>query len=552
MLISFQLKDTKNNHFILPLISKIGQFLCVERKNQTGILQRFIDPAGAGTHNSQIRAICTPKMCVLERRKTKQDLNDSRFGLYERAVTFEGPEVYSCSLPIRGTALPGQLRKICNKVLNDISQASITVKKKLDRKEDKRMVLNLKVDCKERIWVLYSSSIRSLPGTSKFISDIPSDESLIRIGPKGPLNIQNVITFSPSIKLCQNANHDPSIVISNKKTYDSCPSCAEIDVGDNFQPVPYKTIISHFEQVMKTSRVSPSWPPHAEIVKSAGGVGFGTACASDGNNKDIAIPPVIRHLHPRLTLDGYRQYRSDPLFLHRKCEVCESCFLAYAQLVSTSFQITRPIQMDTELERLKFSAGDDALGTNRYMSTAAAKSENNMARRGTREKVASSFGDLFLDCPSLPPAIVNPPLVKLESDPKKFMPLPYEVIESPHQPLMHLLNMQKTLQKRKPKAKKVPKKAQNPYAAPIKFVDSPKSLKMRKKSGKGGNNRKESGSFSSPHASVEEIINEIKVGKQQANQTMPSITYEKEIDSLGIELLSSVATQLQACASKVT
>lgn len=43
-----------------------------------------------GTHNSMIRAIWSPKVCLMERRANVRHIFDRRFGLYERAVTYEG------------------------------------------------------------------------------------------------------------------------------------------------------------------------------------------------------------------------------------------------------------------------------------------------------------------------------------------------------------------------------------------------------------------------------------------------------------------------------
>jgi hypothetical protein len=45
----------------------LRDFLHHGKHNKSGILQRFIAPHG-GTHNSTIRAVWTPKMCILERR----------------------------------------------------------------------------------------------------------------------------------------------------------------------------------------------------------------------------------------------------------------------------------------------------------------------------------------------------------------------------------------------------------------------------------------------------------------------------------------------------
>ncbi len=42
-----------------------------------------------------IRAIWSPKVCLLERRVNVRKLMDERFSMYERAVTFEGEEFHS-------------------------------------------------------------------------------------------------------------------------------------------------------------------------------------------------------------------------------------------------------------------------------------------------------------------------------------------------------------------------------------------------------------------------------------------------------------------------
>jgi hypothetical protein len=51
--------------------------------------------------------------------------------------------------------------------------------------------------------------------------------------------------------------------------------------------------------------------------------------------EDVLIPPVLRHLHPRLTASVFKRYRRDPLFLFKQSPVCEECFLVYAELAST-------------------------------------------------------------------------------------------------------------------------------------------------------------------------------------------------------------------------
>jgi len=128
----------------------LHDFLQHGRQNKSGILQRFIAPHGGGNHNSQIRAIWTPKLCVLERRRTKQDLHDTRFALYERCITFDGPDVHSISVPLRGSVLSGRVETICNEIVRHI--AEVSAENTHERSGDDsflgvaRMVVNFKVD----------------------------------------------------------------------------------------------------------------------------------------------------------------------------------------------------------------------------------------------------------------------------------------------------------------------------------------------------------------------------------------------------------------------
>lgn len=123
----------------------LHKFLQHGRNNKSGILQRFIAPHGGGTHNSQIRAIWTPKLCVLERRRTKQNLHDTRFAPYERCITFDGPDVHSVSVPLRGCVLSGRVENICNEIVRHIADVSSDNTTKGDTSFTNKMVVNFKV-----------------------------------------------------------------------------------------------------------------------------------------------------------------------------------------------------------------------------------------------------------------------------------------------------------------------------------------------------------------------------------------------------------------------
>jgi hypothetical protein len=115
----------------------LHDFLYNRFKQKSGVLQRFIEPQG--THNSMVRAIWSPKVCLLERRVNNHQLQDIRFGLYERAVTYEGPDYLSEAAPLRGEILPSALQSLCDTVVSHISEVSF------QKQQIARMVLNFKV-----------------------------------------------------------------------------------------------------------------------------------------------------------------------------------------------------------------------------------------------------------------------------------------------------------------------------------------------------------------------------------------------------------------------
>ncbi|KAL7469141.1 hypothetical protein ACHAXS_009393 [Conticribra weissflogii] len=411
--------------------TSLREFLKQRRNDKSGILQRFIAPHGGGQHNSQIRAIWTPKLCILERRRTKQNLHDKRFALYERAITFDGPDVHSLSMPLRGTVLGGKIEKICDEIVQHISQVSAQttltdnqVGRYSCANEVTRMIVNFKVDGNGKIWILWSNSIRLNRGYKVGRKSIESTISAFTQTRNAtePLNLDTLVKIPSSVKLTQSANHDAQLNIDNKLMTATCPSCNKSDCDDYFQHIPFKTVIQHFEKTMEMlkskneSHPSVKWPPEDRFLKAAGNVGFGALAAqligcSVKNEETFVIPPVLRQIQPNLRARGYQMYRSDPLFLSKTCRVCEDCFLAYANLTTTSFIMTPPVDpLASDNECKQFGN----IPTSRVSSLKSGrKCEQENTEHGTK-KVESTGASCttcidFGDAPELPPAILEPP-----------------------------------------------------------------------------------------------------------------------------------------------
>jgi hypothetical protein len=320
----------------------LNKFLYNHRKEVNGILQRFLDPKT--THNEVIRAIWSPKLCLLERAENIHQLHDQRYGLYEKCVVYEGPDYYYRSSPLRGPVLSGQIQKLCEAITSHINEVTY------GQKQISRIVLTFKVDSRDKLWLLYSTSIRCLD----MLEFQPLGSQIETAVTRNLLNIDRVIQIPEKVTLNPFKTYEKIV----PKVLKSCISCTKETVEELRHPVTYKSVIKHYEHVLFLLKSSISlkhsnrkegtiaWPPDPEIVNAAGGVGF---CGITDNGatddkprkrtdhirykplKDVQIPPIIASLHPKLTTDTYSRCKDDPLFLNKSVSVCESCYLVYAE-----------------------------------------------------------------------------------------------------------------------------------------------------------------------------------------------------------------------------
>ena len=317
--------------------------------------------------------------------------------MFERAITFDGPDVHSVPLPLRGSVLSGRIEKICNEIVRHVTE--VTADASNTDLGVGRMVVNFKVDGNGKIWILWTDSIRL---ESKHSADSTSSQ---------PINMNTVVKLPSATKLTQIPSHDTALKLENKLPMAKCPSCGKCDTNENFQDVSYNTVISHFEKAMDMFRSVPEsnpskiWPPEKRFVKAAGTVGFGTANKQVKPNEALVIPPVLRQCHPKLQVRGYQMYRNDPLFLQKTCNVCEDCFLAYAKLRESLYLMVPPASLpkddfhyDVSVEMCKVENSKD---------TVKRASDKRMKESTIDQFDFKDFGK----APEMPPAILEPPQV---------------------------------------------------------------------------------------------------------------------------------------------
>ncbi|KAF1775582.1 hypothetical protein GQ600_3854 [Phytophthora cactorum] len=329
-----------------------------------GILQQFTLPKGA--RNSTLRAIWSPKLCLLERRVNVHAVHDARFTVYERGVTFEegcGAEALSRPEPVRGSMLPGMVQQLCERVVDHVTRVSY------HKFRIARMVLRLQVDADDRLWLLWSSSLRLQPPLAATTSDMPIGEPSIR-----PLDIVSdakvpMFAFAQGSgggQVSLSSTMSPEVDEEPRPGQTRCASCAQVVAHRALLPTTYKAVLAHFQHVLKFLRervneqnqVAIEWPPHERVVQQAGGVGFGILrylktvnsssddtslpSASSGmkawQGRELLVPPVIRFMHPTLRPEDFTRHRQDPIFLHKTVGVCEHCCLVYSDYATASLE----------------------------------------------------------------------------------------------------------------------------------------------------------------------------------------------------------------------
>ncbi|CEG36793.1 uncharacterized protein PHALS_04052 [Plasmopara halstedii] len=326
-----------------------------------GILQQFLVPKGG--HHSTLKAIWSPKLCLLERRENVHTLHDARFNVYERGVTFEeggGVDSLSRPDPVRGSILPGMVQQLCERVVDYVSRVSY------HKYRIARMVLRLQLDADDRLWLLWCSSMRLQSPLTAVAS-----ASAINIRPLDIVSDAKVssLTFAQAFDNRSRFRSSAKFLEANDELCSGqsrCASCAQVVAQRALFPTTYRAVLAHFQYVLKFSdqcidgdkRTSLEWPPNEQVVQQAGGVGFGICHhlkMTKSNNsvpgltkvrrggkqwqkRELIIPPVIRYIHPALLPEDYARLRQDPIFLHKTVGVCEHCCLVYADYTTASLE----------------------------------------------------------------------------------------------------------------------------------------------------------------------------------------------------------------------
>lgn len=320
----------------------LKDFLFNRQKEHNGIIQKFIDPKGKS--NAIIRAIWSPKLCLLEQRVNLKPINDGRYDIYERSVTYEGAEHQSMNAPVRGIYLPSRLQTICDSIVDHVMRTSS------QHYRISRMVLNFKLDHNNKLWLLWCSSMR-----------LAADKYAVK--KPFPVNISGDITVPDKYKdtVFRSSNLSSTFF---KEKYFICPGSGEIvEATDSFE-ISYKTIISSWEDARRKIRAefvrsksamssspapmsrtlapgvaspcaSPSLSKTGKSGKSS--LGKGPPSPSHGEDgEDSVIPPLLKVIDKDLTVERYKRLLGSAEFLSQKVRVSYPTYMKYTKSVVES------------------------------------------------------------------------------------------------------------------------------------------------------------------------------------------------------------------------
>lgn len=266
-----------------------------QRQKGDGILQRFLEPSEG--RNNMTRALWSPKVCLLERRVNRLALNDCRYDMYERAVTFEGHDFHSELTPVRGSSLASKVHEIADSIVQHV--AAVTN----DRIKISRLALNFKVDHKDRMNLLFASSVR-----------LSSSQLLGGSLNQKPLEVNTVLKVPDFVQRAQTMSYVAPAVL--QKTC-ACPTCEDKVEREQLFELSYKVMIEYEEQRRRAKKNKTE----------LGGEAVNVDEPSDVNE---AVPETLRKLHPRLVSQEYLTLRNEFAFLYKTVDVCESCYLRFS------------------------------------------------------------------------------------------------------------------------------------------------------------------------------------------------------------------------------
>ena len=351
-------------------LKKFDEFLKNKFSYEDGILQKFEDPKG--DFNSTFRLTWSPKLCLFEKCTNIKKITDTKYDIYERAVTYDGEEFQTKTEPLKGSNLPDRIEKIGMSIANHVSNIT------LEKIKIVRMILNFKIDKKDRILFLWCSSLRIENGLDK--RNINDNKRVKEV------DIKKIKIRSPEdINLFKyNINGKPI-----KPRKDSiCLNCGQKIESYRLYEINFKSLIESHEN---RKRDNDLFSIYNKINMTSSGVEIIPYMEENNNDaleklkkynyRNFIIPKVIMEIYPKMKYEDYNNLKTDSIFCAKTAVVCDSCYLditRYCSMGGANIENILRTMKQGKIALPKLREKSVELPYNQFNKSYGFKNQNNM------------------------------------------------------------------------------------------------------------------------------------------------------------------------------
>ena len=313
--------NSNNSGYIIEYfdLKRFDEFLKNKYTYEDGILQKFEDPKG--DYNVTYRLTWSPKLCLFEKCSNTKKINDKRYDIYEKAVTYEGEEFQTKTEPLKGSNLPDRIEKIGMSIANHVSNIT------LEKIKIVRMILNFKIDKKDRVLFLWCSSLRIENGLEKKNYNTFNNNNQIKAVDMGKISLrtpENINIFKYSINGKPIRPHKDAV----------CLNCGQKVESYRLYEISFGTIIESHDN---RKRDRDLYEIYNKINMTSSGVevipymenkkGDVIDKLKKSNYTNFIIPKVILEIYPKMKFEDYFNLKKDLIFCSKTTCVCDSCYL---------------------------------------------------------------------------------------------------------------------------------------------------------------------------------------------------------------------------------
>ena len=297
-------------------MKKFDEFLRNKYNYEDGILQKFEDPKG--DYNITYRLNWSPKLCLFEKCSNIKKIYDKKYDIYERAVTYDGEEFHIKIEPLKGSNLPDRIEKIGTSIANHVSNIT------LEKIKIIRMILNFKIDKKDRVLFLWCSSLRI---DNRLDKRIPNEIKRVKEVDINKINIrcpEDINLFKYNINGKPIKPHKDAI----------CLNCGQKIESYRLYEISFKNLIESHEN---RKRDNDLFNVYDKINMTSSGVEIIPYMENKNNEvlerlkkynyKNFIIPKVIMEIYPKMKYEDYINLKEDSIFCAKTSCVCENCYL---------------------------------------------------------------------------------------------------------------------------------------------------------------------------------------------------------------------------------